>query len=386
MKVQTPFVFVFQAITVGLALAFLLLLWKPELFQEDGRVVEFVERTTSGARAPARAPAPSSYAPAVQTAAPSVVNIYTRKVVEAQRSPLFDDPIFRHFFGDMFGRPQERTETSLGSGVIINDTGYILTNNHVIDGAEAIQVALHDGRTTGAEVVGTDPESDLAVLKVELEQVPAITLGPSESLQVGDVVLAIGNPFGVGQTVTLGIVSATGRNQLGLNTFENFIQTDAAINPGNSGGALINTNGELVGINTAIFSRTGGSQGIGFAIPMSLAKGIMQQIIEHGEVRRGWLGVEIQGLTPALAESFELDDAEGVVIAGVLQGGPADRAGLKPGDVVTKIDGKAIGDTRDALNAIAQTRPGEDLAVAGVREGEPFQVSVQVSERPNQLR
>lgn len=382
MKLHRPIVFLFQSITIGLAIAFLLLLWKPELLNDGQKVVAFIE-SAPGTR-PAPATGPVSYADAVEFAAPAVVNIFTSKTVTT-RSPLFDDPLFRHFFGDRFGAvPRSRQETSLGSGVIVSQQGYILTNNHVVAEADEIEVALRDGRISRGKVVGTDPETDLAVIKVELGDLPAITLGDSDQLRVGDVVLAIGNPFGVGQTVTQGIVSATGRTQLGISTFENFIQTDAAINPGNSGGALINAAGELVGINTAIFSRSGGSQGIGFAIPISLARGVMQQIIEQGRVSRGWLGVEIQDLTPALAESFGLSHQDGVIIAGVLKRGPADRAGLQPGDVILEINGKPVRDVRSALNAITQTLPGHRVKIKGLRNGKDFELDAEVAERPMQ--
>jgi serine protease DegS len=382
MKLYRPIVFLFQSITIGLAVAFLVLVWKPDLLDNGRKVVAFIE-SAPGAR-PAPASGPVSYAEAVEFAAPAVVNIYTSKTV-VTRSPLFDDPLFRHFFGDRFGDvPRSRQETSLGSGVIVSQQGYILTNNHVVAEAEEIEIALRDGRTTRGTVVGTDPETDLAVIKVELGELPAITLGDSEQLRVGDVVLAIGNPFGVGQTVTLGIVSATGRSQLGISTFENFIQTDAAINPGNSGGALISAGGELVGINTAIFSRTGGSQGIGFAIPVSLARGVMQQIIEQGRVSRGWLGLEIQGLNAALAESFGVSDQSGVVIAGVLKRGPADRAGLQPGDVILEINGTAVRDVRAALNVITQAQPGKRINIKGLRNKKVFELEAEVAERPAQ--
>uniref|UniRef100_UPI003D1138BB S1C family serine protease n=1 Tax=Sedimenticola sp. TaxID=1940285 RepID=UPI003D1138BB len=325
---------------------------------------------------------PVSYAEAVDIAAPAVVNIHSRKIV-VQSSPLFDDPFFRRFFGDQLA-PQKREETSLGSGVIVNEHGFILTNNHVIDGAEEIRVTLRDGRTTEATVIGKDTEADLAVLKVNLEDLPVITLGKSDALRVGDVVLAIGNPFGVGQTVTQGIVSATGRSELGINTFENFIQTDAAINPGNSGGALITARGELIGINTAIFSQSGGSEGIGFAIPVSLAKISMAQIVEKGYVSRGWLGVEIQELTPDLAESFGLKGEKGVIISGVLRNGPADKAGLEPGDVIKQLNGKEVESVHAALNAIAQTQPGDKLAIQGIRNGKSLEIKATVAERPQQ--
>ncbi len=375
--------FLFQSITVGLAIAFLVLVWHPELLEVDKNknVVTFVESDNTNSRVYQTGPV--SYAEAVDIAAPAVVNIHSRKTV-IQSSPLLDDPFFRRFFGDQLGTPQKREETSLGSGVIVNEHGFILTNNHVIDGAEEIRVTLRDGRTTEAKVIGKDTEADLAVLKVDLDKLPVITLGKSDALRVGDVVLAIGNPFGVGQTVTQGIVSATGRSELGINTFENFIQTDAAINPGNSGGALITAHGELIGINTAIFSQSGGSEGIGFAIPVSLAKISMAQIVEKGYVSRGWLGIEIQELTPDLAESFGLKGEKGVIISGVLRSGPADKAGLEPGDVIKQINGKEMESVHAALNAIAQTQPGEALTVNGIRNSKPLDIKVTVAERPQQ--
>ena len=384
MKLQKAIVFLFQSITVGLAIAFLVVVGFPELFDNNRNIVAFIESGENAAQTRLATTGPVSYADSVDIAAPAVVNIHSRKTV-VQSSPLFDDPFFRRFFGDQFGmRPREREETSLGSGVIVSQQGYILTNNHVIDGAEEIQVALRDGRSAAASVVGTDSEADLAVLKVELDKLPSITLGDSEKLRVGDVVLAIGNPFGVGQTVTQGIVSATGRSELGINTFENFIQTDAAINPGNSGGALITARGELIGINTAIFSQSGGSQGIGFAIPVSLIKNSMAQIIEQGYVSRGWLGVEIQQLNPALAESFGLTEVKGIIIAGILRDGPADKAGLQPGDIILQVNDNDIDSVHGALNAIAQTPPGEHITLSGVRNGKPLQLDVVVAERPQQ--
>jgi serine protease DegS len=375
--------FLFQSITVGLAIAFLVLVWHPELLNVDKNknVVTFVESDNTNSRVYQTGPV--SYAEAVDIAAPAVVNIHSRKTV-IQSSPLLDDPFFRRFFGEQLGAPQKREETSLGSGVIVNEHGFILTNNHVIDGAEEIRVTLRDGRTTEAKVIGKDTEADLAVLKVDLDKLPMITLGKSDALRVGDVVLAIGNPFGVGQTVTQGIVSATGRSELGINTFENFIQTDAAINPGNSGGALITAHGELIGINTAIFSQSGGSEGIGFAIPVSLAKISMAQIVEKGYVSRGWLGIEIQELTPDLAESFGLKGEKGVIISGVLRNGPADKAGLEPGDVIKQINGKGMESVHATLNAIAQTQPNESLTINGIRNGKSLEIKVTVAERPQQ--
>ena len=385
MKLYKPVVFLFQSITIGLAIAFLVLVWQPQLLDNGKKVVEFIESNTPDLPTVAQHPGPVSYADAVAIAAPAVVNIHTRKTVVQQSSPLFDDPFFRRFFGEQFNiKPRKHEEISLGSGVIINSKGYILTNNHVIEGADAIQVTLRDGHISEARLVGSDPEADLAVLKIEQQELPVITLGNANTLRVGDVVLAIGNPFGVGQTVTLGIVSATGRSSLGINTFENFIQTDAAINPGNSGGALITARGELIGINTAIFSKSGGSQGIGFAIPMSLAKNSMAQIIEKGYVSRGWMGVEVQELTPQLAESFGLKEAQGIIIAGVLKGGPADKGGLKPGDILTHINGRAIESAHDALNTIGQTTPDDKVTVTGQRDGEALDLTIDMGERPAQ--
>lgn len=329
---------------------------------------------------------PFSYASAVERAAPAVVNIYTQRVVTERRSPLLDDPLFQYFFGDRFSRERKRLQTSLGSGVIASPQGFVLTNNHVVADADEIKVMLSDGRNARATIAGLDPETDLAVLKIDITDLPSIVIGDSEHLRVGDVVFAIGNPFGVGQTVTQGIVSATGRNKLGISTFENFIQTDAAINPGNSGGALINARGELIGINTAIFSRSGGSQGIGFAIPESLAKDVMTQIIEKGRVVRGWIGIEAQDLTPALAESFGLEHANGMLIAGVVRGGPADIAGLNPGDLVISVDGQEVTDTLQTMERITRSEPGTRVEIAGMSQGEPFTTEVEIVQRPARLR
>ncbi|MGM0783427.1 MAG: Do family serine endopeptidase [Pseudomonadota bacterium] len=324
---------------------------------------------------------PASYATAVENAAPAVVNIYSSRVVEREEHPLMSDPFFRQFFGDELPS-QQRLLSSLGSGVIVSEDGYVLTNHHVIDGADEIQVALRDGRETLAEVVGTDPESDLAVLRIDVDDLPVISLANSQDVAVGDVALAIGNPFGVGQTVTMGIISATGRSHLGLNAYEDFIQTDAAINPGNSGGALVNADGALVGINTAIFSRSGGSQGVGFAIPTRLASSILDDLVTKGRVIRGWLGIEAQEMTPELAASFGLNAPEGVVIAGVVPDGPADRANLRPGDVLLEVDGRPILDARIAMSDIAAIEPGADLPLTVVRGGETLSVTLEVGERP----
>ena len=324
---------------------------------------------------------PVTYADAVTIAAPAVVNLYTTKVINKPAHPLFEDPQFRRYFGDN-GPKQRRMESSLGSGVIMSPEGYILTNNHVTTGADQIVVALRDGRETLARVVGSDPETDLAVLKIDLKNLPAITLGRSDGLRVGDVALAIGNPFGVGQTVTMGIISATGRNQLGLNNYEDFIQTDAAINPGNSGGALVDANGNLTGINTAIFSKSGGSQGIGFAIPVKLAMEVMKSIIEHGQVIRGWLGIEVQPLTKELAESFGLTGRPGIVVAGIFRDGPAQKAGLQLGDVILSIDGAPAGDGRKSMNQVARIKPTDKVAILVMRNGKEIKLSAEIGLRP----
>lgn len=330
---------------------------------------------------PALQDGPFSYAAAVGRASPAVVNLYSTLAVGEPIHPLFADPSLRHFFGDSLPQ-QRRLESSLGSAVIMSDTGYLLTNNHVIAGAEQIVVALKDGRETLARLIGSDPETDLAVLKIDLPDLPAISAGQSDQVQIGDVALAIGNPFGVGQTVTMGIISATGRNQLGINTYEDFIQTDAAINPGNSGGALVDARGQLLGINTAIFSRSGGSQGIGFAIPVKLAQSVMDSIIEHGQVIRGWLGLEVQALTPELAESFGLRGRPGILVAGVLREGPADEAGLHPGDVILSIAGQPAVDGRSSMNQVANMSPGQPMVLEVLRRDQLLTVHAKVGMRP----
>jgi len=331
---------------------------------------------------------PVSYADAVRQAAPAVVNIYTRRELESDGNRLLEDPYFRDYFGqqpnDPGAAPNNRSQTSLGSGVIISPQGYLLTNNHVIANADVILVALRDGRETPAEVIGTDPETDIAVLRINLPELPVITLGASEQLQIGDVVLAIGNPFGVGQTVTQGIVSATGRNRLGINTYENFIQTDAAINPGNSGGALIDAAGNMIGLNTAIFSRSGGSQGIGFAIPSDLARSVLENILANGRVIRGWLGIEAQEMTPVLAESFGLKESRGLIIAGIFRNSPAHQAGLQPGDILLAIDDVPVENSRSAMNQIARTMPGQRMRMTLLRHGQLSTLEVVIGDRPRQ--
>jgi serine protease DegQ len=371
-----------QAVTIALGVLFVVSLIRPDLLRwQAAKPADKLTIHQVNGNAPAGTN--TSFAEAAKHAIPAVVNIFTQKQVRGPRNPFTDDPVFRHFFGDRFD-PRPREVSNLGSGVIASSNGYILTNHHVVDGAEEIQVALADGRTVPAQVVGADPETDLAVLKINADKLPAITFGQSDGLRVGDWVLAIGNPFGVGQTVTLGIVSALGRTHLGINTFENFIQTDAAINPGNSGGALVDGAGNLVGINSAIYSRTGGSQGIGFAIPVSLAKQVMEQIIRDGGVTRGWVGIEVQDLSPELAESFELSATEGALIAGVLKGGPADRSGVKPGDVLLKVNGKTVEDSSSLLNLIAALKPGEQAMLAVSRKKQTMEFSVKVEKRPPQ--
>ena len=371
-----------QATTICLAVLFVVATLKPEWLParspiQTAVLQQEVAAGTTSAQFPQQALRADSHHAAVKKAMPSVVNISTSKEVRLPRnSPLNE---LRRFLGD-----DSQKATSLGSGVIVSAGGYILTNNHVVEAADEIEVSLSDGRTLIATVVGSDPETDLAVLRVEATDLPAITFGSSDALRVGDIVLAIGNPFGFGQTVTLGIVSALGRSGLGINVFENFIQTDAAINPGNSGGALIDASGNLVGINTAIFSRTGGSMGIGFATPVSTAKNVLEQIIKNGAVTRGWIGVELAPMTPALAESFKLGTLEGAIIKGVLSEGPADKAGVKPGDVLLSIDGRPITDPQGVLNVVTVITPGSAAKVKLKRKGQDLELPVIIGKRPRQ--
>jgi Do/DeqQ family serine protease len=368
-----------QTTTVALAFVFAIGALKPELFERH-RATIITRETGVAAAVPPGTLAALSFRNAAQKALPAVVHIFTRKAV--RRHPLVDDPIFRRFFDDM---PDE-SRTGLGTGVIVSPEGYILTNFHVVETADEIEIQLADNRKLKARVVGTDPETDLAVLKIEADKLPAITFGEMEAVRVGDVVLAIGNPFGVGQTVTMGIVSALGRTHLGINTFENFIQTDAAINPGNSGGALIDVNGNLVGINTAIYSRTGGSLGIGFAIPVSTAGKIMEEIIQNGKVVRGWVGIEVQEISPELVESFGLASTNGALIAGVVRGSPADAAGIQPGDVLLAINQRDIRDTREMLDTIAALKPGEDADIRLRRAQNIHERKVKIGQRPSTQR
>ncbi|HEX5613153.1 MAG TPA: trypsin-like peptidase domain-containing protein [Burkholderiales bacterium] len=368
-----------QAVTICVAALFVVSTFRPEWLPSRGPVggalpaVNVTQQIANPSPAPAAGVARiDSYFDAVNRAAPSVVSVFTSKEV---RSAPFNDPRFRRFFGS------ERA-TGLGSGVIVSGTGYIVTNNHVVEAADEIEVALPDGNRMLAQVVGSDPETDLAILRVKADKLPAIAFGSSDTLRVGDVVLAIGNPLGIGQTVTAGIVSAVNRSGLGINVFENFIQTDAAINQGNSGGALIDIQGNLVGINTAIVSQSGGSIGIGFAIPASTTQMVLEQIVRTGTVARGWIGVEMQDVSAATAASFKLQGATGALISGVLRNGPADKAGVKPGDVLVSVNDKPVVTAQSVLNAVAGLSPGTDARLALKRQGKDLELNVAVGKRP----
>ena len=370
-----------QTVTIALALYFVYGALRPasrvQQLGSPAKPVPVVETASSSL-------APGSYRDAAARAMPAVVNILTLQVPKRGAQPLARDPFFKRFFGDRDPGLDDDDDlrNSLGSGVIVSHEGYVLTNNHVVEGADEIEVVLTDGRKAPAKIVGLDPETDLAVIKIDLDKLPVIVLGQSELARVGDVVLAIGNPFGVGQTVTMGIISALGRNNLHINSFENFIQTDAAINFGNSGGALVDTRGNLIGINTAIYSQSGGSVGIGFAIPVSTAKTVMEAIIKDGHVVRGWIGVETQDITPELAQSFGLQRSSGAIIAGVVRNGPADKAGIVPGDILLAVDGKPVGDTTEMLNLIAQLPPGGKAKMTVLRKNREAALDVVVGKRP----
>jgi len=370
-----------QTVTVALALLFIVQTLKPELLPNAARsgVVTLQESAPQAVNDKNLAMGLST---AAQKAMPSVVNIFTSTVIKTPLHPFMEDPRFRFFFGDP--RDMEpQSSSSLGSGVIVSPDGYILTNHHVVEAADQIEVALADGRKTKAHVIGSDPETDLAVIKVELPgKLPAITFGHPEQAQVGDMVLAIGNPFGVGQTVTMGIISALKRNHLGLNTFESFIQTDAAINPGNSGGALVDVSGNLIGINSAIYSPNGGSLGIGFAIPASIVKKTMEQIIQSGSVTRGWIGAGVQELTPELAESFKLGSTKGVLITEIIRNSPAEQAGIKTGDILIAIDDQAIDDWNTMLETVANLPPGKAVTARLMRNGAATSLLVKIGKRP----
>lgn len=366
-----------QSVTVLLAAYFVVATLKPEWLHRRPTLSSVVPVIESADPAPAAtAAAGNSLREAARTASPAVVSINTSKAPDSQLQNT--DPWFRFFFGD---QAQGQPQAGLGSGVIVSEAGYILTNNHVIEEADEIEVVLNDGRKDKAQVIGTDPETDLAILKITQTNLPVITLGNSDALSIGDQVLAIGNPFGVGQTVTSGIVSALGRTQLGINTFENFIQTDAAINPGNSGGALVDIRGHLMGINTAIYSRSGGSMGIGFAIPTSTARSVLEAIVRDGKVTRGWIGVEPQDLTPELAESFSVAPGSGVIITGVLQNGPAAQAGIRPGDVVTQVGDTPVGNVSQLLSAVAALKPGTPSSLEILRKDGRQRVQITPAKR-----
>ncbi len=372
-----------QTATICLAILFVVSTLKPEWLPsrpvtESQRVALLQQESPPGAAGAAR---PDSYHDAVRKAAPSVVNISTSKEVRVTRNPLLNDPVFRRFFGEQPGDDTQKA-TSLGSGVIVSSAGYILTNNHVVEAADEIEIAFPDGKKLLAKIVGSDPDTDLAVLRVEAKDLPAITFGSSDGLRVGDIVLAIGNPFGVGQTVTSGIVSALGRSGLGINVFENFIQTDAPINPGNSGGALIDARGNLIGVNTAIFSRSGGSIGIGFATPVSTAKMVLEQIIKSGGVTRGWLGVGLQAVTPEIAESLKLGTPQGAIVNEIVRDGPADKGGIKLGDVLFSVDGKPVSDPQGTVNVVTGIPPGNAAKLLVKRKGQDLELTVTVGRRP----
>jgi Do/DeqQ family serine protease len=365
-----------QTVTVLLAAYFVVGTLKPDWLGHQPVRSGTLALMEAPATTPGAVPS-GSFRLAAQKSSASVVSINTSKA--AKNNPNSNDPWFKFFFGEQGNEPQ----VGLGSGVIVSDSGYILTNNHVVESADEIEVILNDSRRAPAKVIGTDPDSDLAVLKIELDRLPAIVLGDSDTLQVGDQVLAIGNPFGVGQTVTSGIVSALGRNQLGINTFENFIQTDAAINPGNSGGALVDTNGNLLGINTAIYSRSGGSMGIGFAIPVATAKLVMEGIVKDGKVTRGWIGVEPNDLSPELSETFGIKARAGVIITGVLQNGPAAQSGIRPGDVIASVAGKPVSNVSELLTRVAALKPGVASKFSVLRRDEKIELDVTPGVRPS---
>ena len=368
-----------QTATVLLAAYFVIGTLKPEWLGKPPSMAGTIALMEAPPTSPATVPV-GSFRLAAKKSAAAVVSINTSKA--AKKPPYGNDPWFKFFFGEQGNEPQ----VGLGSGVIVSPSGYILTNNHVVDGADDIEVILNDSRHTRAKVIGTDPDTDLAILKIELDKLPFIVLGNSDTLQIGDQVLAIGNPFGVGQTVTGGIVSALGRTQLGINTFENFIQTDAAINPGNSGGALVDTNGNLQGINTAIYSRSGGSMGIGFAIPVSTAKFVMESIVKDGQVTRGWIGVEPNELSPELAETFGVKVKEGVIITGVLQNGPAAQAGIRPGDVITSVAGRPMHNVSELLSSVAALKPGAPAKFNLLRRDARVELDVTPGVRPRPRR
>ena len=370
-----------QATTIGLAMLFIVNTLKPGLLPiaaRNGVVTLYENQPGSSNTNPT-----GSFSAAAQKVMPAVVNIFTTSEIKNPNNAFMEDPRFRFFFGDQFEDNAPQQASSLGSGVLVSHDGYILTNHHVVEAADQIEVALADGRKAKGHIIGSDPETDLAVIKIDIgNNLPAITFGQSDQAKVGDIVLAVGNPFAVGQTVTMGIVSAVKRNHLGLNAFENFIQTDAAINPGNSGGALVDVNGNLIGINSAIYSPNGGSLGIGFAIPVSTAKKIMEQIILTGSVTRGWIGVAVQEITPELAESFKLGKIQGVLISEVVRRGPADQAKVKAGDILISVDNNLLIDSSSMLETIAALQPGKSVALKLLRNQKEVVVEVKIGRRP----
>lgn len=373
------FPYFMQGIAVGVigGLVIIVLLWlKPWPHKTEVVMQQAAPRTLDGGQTIA------SYANAVASAAAAVVNIHTRTIVGQRPRPFFDDPAFKRFFD--LPSATSASKINLGSGVIISTQGYIVTNFHVIDGADEINVTLADGRSAPALLVGSDPETDLALLHTELDVRHSIVMADADLLRLGDIVLAIGNPFGLGHSVNQGVISGRGRNQLGLTTFDNYLQTDAAINPGNSGGALINSAGELVGINTAIYSRTASAQGIGFAIPGNLVSVIVRQLIEQGHVVRSWLGIDAQSLTAELAESFGLSSRTGMLISGVARDGPAAQAGLRVGDIITHINGAVINRAQEAMSLISQSTPGSQLEIQLLRQGEALSITATAGSRPLQ--
>ena len=386
MKIIKAIVFLLQFSLVGLAIAIFYLFWQSEHSNRD--IFEFLASSTKKIQPPSLKPLviqspTASYADAVASSFESVVTIYTSKMVVKQSHPLLDDPVFSQLFGEQLKhRQRSKTETNLGSGVIISNEGYVITNQHVIDGADEILISLPDGRGIQAVLIGEDKETDIAILQIPISGLSSIKLAPDQPVRVGDVVLAIGNPLNVGQTVTMGIISATGRNRIGLSTFENFIQTDAAINLGNSGGALVNANGELIGINTAIFNQAAGAQGIGFAIPNSIAFDIMQQLIDYGKVSRGWLGVEGIEITAKAALSTGSPNIKGALIVGVFINSPADKAGIRSGDILVAIDGRSVLGVRDLLEKVSFHKPGDTLKITVYRGPDKFTFKTIATERP----
>ena len=373
MNIQRLITFMFTSAAAGIATAVVVLLFWPGLLQQDGATLN--SNTSASTN--------NGWADAVALAEPSVVNIYTSKITREEGDPLFRNPLVQRYFGDPRGKPKLQRRNNLGSGVVVDPNGYILTSNHVIKDADDIFIGAEDQPQVPARVVGVDPDTDLAVIQAAGKNLPPARLGNSAKLRVGDIALAIGNPFGVGKTVTQGIISATGREGLGLATFEDFIQTDAAINLGNSGGALINAQGEVIGINTAILSNSGGSHGIGFAIPINLARQVMKQIIKHGRVIRGWIGASGSDLTPAMATAMGLaQGTTGVLLSGILEDGPADKAGIMPGDIIQRINGKPVKNAQEVMNAIAVTPPGTTMDLRILRGSKNMDVKLTVAERP----